>query len=80
MGPLSYAAVAVDGFAWAHRHMQLLLLMESHGPIGLCSCCCQWFHVGPLSYAAVAVDGSAWAHQSKQLLLPDGFVWAYWHI
>ena len=29
MGPLAYAVIAVDGFAWAHRNKQLLLLLRA---------------------------------------------------
>ena len=44
---LEYAAVVADGFTWAHRHMQLLLLMVLHGPIDICSCFYQWLRMGP---------------------------------
>ena len=30
-------------------------------PIGISSCCCQWFRVGPSAYAAATVNGFAWA-------------------
>jgi hypothetical protein len=51
---LAYAAAAVDEFVWAHWHMQLLLLMVSHGPI---------------IFPTGAADEFVWAHWHMQLLL-----------
>ena len=39
-GPISFPTDAANSFVWAHWNMQLLLLMVSRGPIGICSYCC----------------------------------------
>jgi len=53
-----------DGFVSAHRHMQLLLSMASHGPI---------------IFPTGAADNFVWAHWNVQLLLPM-LAWAHWNM
>ena len=80
-GPISFpTGAATNCIAWAHWNMQLLLLIVSCGPIGICSCCCRWYRMGPLTYAAASINIFTWAHRKKQFLLPDGFMWAHLHM
>ena len=56
-------------FRWAYQNKQLLLPMVSHGPIGMCGCCCQRDRIGPLVYTAASVNGPTRSHPQQQLLI-----------
>ena len=63
LDPLAYATSDAKGLVWAHWHMQLLVPMALHKPIGICSFWCRWLCVGPF-VTVVDTDSLSWLSHS----------------